>query len=109
MTATIGRPRTPVLDGWEPVAEARRSRAGSPGRSRGRKRWLRPRPDSRHPHSFGEVTTQMKVRPAAGGGVGGPPAAPAAAHASGIAVQGACFVTGAPVSITGFGFTAGAP
>jgi hypothetical protein len=35
-------------------------------------------------------------------------AAPAAADASGIAVQGACFVSGAPVSVTGFGFTAGA-
>jgi hypothetical protein len=35
-------------------------------------------------------------------------AAPAAADAAGIAVQGACFVTGAPVPITGSGFTAGA-
>jgi hypothetical protein len=51
----------------------------------------------------------MKVRFAAAVAVAGALAAPAAADASGIAVQGACFVTGAPVSITGFGFTAGAP
>jgi hypothetical protein len=52
----------------------------------------------------------MKVRFAATALVAGAAlAAPAAADASGIAVQGACFVTGAPVPITGFGFTAGAP
>jgi hypothetical protein len=51
----------------------------------------------------------MKVRFAAAVAVAGALAAPAAADASGIAVQGACFVTGAQVSITGFGFTAGAP
>jgi hypothetical protein len=51
----------------------------------------------------------MKLRFAAAVAVAGALAAPAAAHASGIAVQGACFVTGGPVSITGFGFTPGAP
>jgi hypothetical protein len=51
----------------------------------------------------------MKVRFAVAVAVAGALAAPAAADASGIAVRGACFVTGAPVSVTGFGFTAGAP
>jgi hypothetical protein len=51
----------------------------------------------------------MKVRFAAAVAVAGALAAPAAADAAGIAVQGACFVTGGQVSITGFGFTAGAP
>jgi hypothetical protein len=51
----------------------------------------------------------MKARLAAALAITGALAAPAAADASGIAVQGACFVSGAPVSITGFGFTAGAP
>jgi hypothetical protein len=36
-------------------------------------------------------------------------AAPAAAGASGLAVQGACFVSGARVPVTGSGFTPGAP
>ena len=51
----------------------------------------------------------MKVRSAAVLAVAAALAAPAAADASGISVQGACFVSGAPVSVTGFGFTAGAP
>lgn len=51
----------------------------------------------------------MKLRMAAALVAAGALAAPAAADASGIAVQGACFVTGAPVSVTGFGFTPGAP
>src|ERR1700743_2880640 len=49
----------------------------------------------------------MKVRCAAALAAPATLAAPAAAHASGIAVQGACFVSGAPVPLTGFGFTAG--
>ena len=51
----------------------------------------------------------MKLRMAAALVAAGALAVPAAADASGIAVQGACFVTGAPVSVTGFGFTPGAP
>jgi hypothetical protein len=52
----------------------------------------------------------MKARLAAMAGVAvAALAAPAAANASGIAVGGACFVTGQAVPITGFGFTAGAP
>ncbi|MEA2381632.1 MAG: hypothetical protein QOH72_1603 [Solirubrobacteraceae bacterium] len=50
----------------------------------------------------------MKLRIAAALGAAGALAVPSAADASGIAVQGACFVTGAPVSITGFGFSPGA-
>jgi hypothetical protein len=50
----------------------------------------------------------MKLRIAAAAGVAGALVAPAAAHASAIAVRGGCFVSGAPVPVTGSGFTPGA-
>jgi len=51
----------------------------------------------------------MKVRSAAAAGVTAAAlAAPAAAHASAIAVQGACFVSSNPIAFTGSGFTPGA-
>src|SRR3954467_15077346 len=52
----------------------------------------------------------MKVRFAAAAGVTAALAIPpAAAHASTIAVGGACFVSGNPIAFTGAGFTPGAP
>jgi hypothetical protein len=52
----------------------------------------------------------MKVRFAAAAGVTAALAmTPAAAHASTIAVGGACFVSGNPIAFTGAGFTPGAP
>jgi len=53
--------------------------------------------------------TNMKVRSAAVLALSAALAAPAAADASGIAVQGTCFVSGSRIPLTGFGFTAGAP
>lgn len=50
----------------------------------------------------------MKLRIAAAAGVAAALVAPGAAHASVIAVQGGCFVSGAPVPVTGSGFTPGA-
>jgi hypothetical protein len=50
----------------------------------------------------------MKLRIAAAAGVAAALVAPAAAHASVIAVQSGCFVSGAPVPVTGSGFTPGA-
>jgi hypothetical protein len=51
----------------------------------------------------------MKIRYAAAAAVAGALAAPAAADAAAIAVQGGCFISGAPVPVSGSGFTAGAP
>jgi hypothetical protein len=51
----------------------------------------------------------MKLRIAAAAGVAAALVAPAGAQASVIAVQGGCFVSGAPVPVTGSGFTPGAP
>jgi hypothetical protein len=51
----------------------------------------------------------MRLRIAAAAGVAAALMAPAGAHASVIAVQGGCFVSGAPVPVTGSGFTPGAP
>jgi len=51
----------------------------------------------------------MKIRFAALAGVAAALAAPAGAHAATLAVQGACFVSGAPVTVAGAGFTPGAP
>jgi hypothetical protein len=51
---------------------------------------------------------QMKVRLAAAAGVAAALAVPTAAHASTIAVGGACFVSGNPIAFTGAGFTPGA-
>src|SRR3954471_20655906 len=52
----------------------------------------------------------MKVRFAAAAGVTAALAiTPAAAHASTLAVAGACFVSGNPIAFTGAGFTPGAP
>ncbi len=49
----------------------------------------------------------MKLRIAAAAGVAAALVAPAGAHASVIAVQGACFVSGGPVPVTGSSFTPG--
>jgi hypothetical protein len=51
----------------------------------------------------------MTLRIAAAAGVAAALVAPGAAHASVIAVQGGCFVSGTPVPVTGSGFTPGAP
>jgi hypothetical protein len=51
----------------------------------------------------------MRLRLAAVAGATAALAVPAAAHASTIAVGGACFVSGNPIAFTGAGFTPGAP
>jgi hypothetical protein len=51
----------------------------------------------------------MRLRLAAAAGVTAALVAPGAAHAATLGVQGACFVTGGPVTVTGGSFTPNAP
>src|ERR1700754_2539653 len=104
MAGTVRGPGRRVLDGCDPAA---RRRVHPPGA------WVcsslpRPRPACRQRSRTGRSRT-MKVRCAAFRAPPATLAAPAAAHASGVAVQGACFVTGAQIPLTGFGFTPGSP